>query len=114
MKTCKRGEIWLVSFDPTRGSEQSGTRPAIIIQNDIGNRYGSTTIVAAISSRVKKYPHTLVLDVNSTNGLSQISCLKLDQLLTIDKERLIKKIGTISNQKISELDFALQLSLGLV
>lgn len=56
MTACKRGEIWLVNFNPSRGSEQKGIRPALIIQNDTGNQYASTTIIAEITTTLKKYP----------------------------------------------------------
>ncbi|MCF7831088.1 type II toxin-antitoxin system PemK/MazF family toxin [Candidatus Gracilibacteria bacterium] len=112
MKTCKRGEIWLVSFNPARGSEQKGTRPALIIQNDIGNKYSSTTIVAAISTKVTDYPQDVVISSNKDNGLKEKSCVKLGQILTIDKNRLIKRMGVISQKEFSELDYAIGCSLG--
>ncbi|MBI3753525.1 MAG: type II toxin-antitoxin system PemK/MazF family toxin, partial [Deltaproteobacteria bacterium] len=62
MTACKRGEIWLVNFNPGRGSEQKGIRPALIIQNDTGNQYASTTIIAAITTTLKKYPVTVIID----------------------------------------------------
>ncbi len=70
MTACKRGEIWMVNFNPERGSEQKGIRPALVIQNDIGNRYASTTIVSAITTTLKKYPVT-VLFPRGKGGLKE-------------------------------------------
>jgi len=66
----RRGEVWMVDFSASRGSEQRGLRPALVIQNDIGNRFASTTIVAAISSVVKVYPVTVRLS-KGEGGLSR-------------------------------------------
>ncbi|MGB9858519.1 MAG: type II toxin-antitoxin system PemK/MazF family toxin [Moorellaceae bacterium] len=110
---CKRGEIHLVDWSPGRGSEQAGIRPALIIQNDVGNEHSPTTIVAAVSTRVKKvYPfHVLITPEES--GLDRPSVVKLEQLMTIDKTRLVKKVGTLSEEKMEEVDRAIHLSLGL-
>ncbi|MGI9951252.1 type II toxin-antitoxin system PemK/MazF family toxin [Moorellaceae bacterium AZ2] len=110
---CKRGEIHLVDWSPGRGSEQAGIRPALIIQNDVGNEHSPTTIVAAISTRVKKvYPfHVFITPEES--GLDRPSVVKLEQLMTIDKTRLVKKVGTLSEEKMEEVDRAIHLSLGL-
>jgi mRNA interferase MazF len=109
---CSRGEVWVVNFNPGRGSEQRGRRPALIIQNDVGNRYASTTIVAAITTTVRKYPVTVVLDCHE-GGLEQPSIVNLSQILTVDKRRLMKKLGTISAVHLAEVDAALTISLGL-
>ena len=109
---CSRGEVWLVNFSPGRGSEQKGRRPALIVQNDVGNRYASTTIVAAITTTVKKYPVTVVLDRHE-GGLGQRSMVNLSQILTVDKRRLETKLGTISPDRLAEVDAALTISLGL-
>lgn len=109
---CHRGEIWLVNFDPGRGSEQEGIRPALIIQNDVGNQYASTTIIAAITSTIKKYPVTVFLD-SKEGGLKRPSMINLTQLLTIDRTRLMKKIGPIKEARMQEVDEAIKISLGL-
>jgi mRNA interferase MazF len=110
---CYRGEIWLVNFNPGRGSEQQGIRPALIIQNDLGNQYASTTIVIAITSTIKKYPVTVLLDHN-TEGLDRPSMANCAQLLTIDKARLIKKFGQVDEKKLKEINDALKISLALL
>ena len=112
MTVCRRGEIWLVNFNPGRGSEQKGIRPSLILQNNTGNQYSSTTIVAAITSTLKKYPVTVMLDQRTT-GLKSKSMVSLAQILTIDKGRLIQKIGIVGVNKMLEVDAAIKVSLGL-
>src|SRR5271169_758837 len=92
-----RGEIYLVSFDPTVGHEIKKTRPALIIQNDIGNRYSLLTIVAAITSRISPfaYPVEVLIDASRSNGLDVRSSIRLDQVRTVDRQRLIKRLGAI-------------------
>jgi len=112
MTACKRGEIWLVNFNPGRGSEQKGIRPALIIQNDTGNQYASTTIIAAITTTLKKYPVTVIID-KGKGGLKEPSMVNLAQVLTIDKERLIKRLGQLGADKMQEIDEAIRISLGV-
>jgi mRNA interferase MazF len=112
MTGCKRGEVWMVNFNPARGSEQKGVRPALIIQNDTGNQYAATTIIAAITSTIKKYPVTVVVP-RGKGGLKEESMINLAQILTIDKGRLIRKIGQIEKEKIVEVDEAIKISLGV-
>jgi mRNA interferase MazF len=112
MTICKRGEIWMVNFNPGRGSEQTGVRPALIIQNDIGNQYASTTVVAAITTTIKKYPVTVLL-AQGKDGLKQSSMVNLAQILTLDKGRLIKKLGHAGDDKMKEIDEAIKVSLGI-
>lgn len=114
MNKCKRGQIWLVDFDPSRGSEQAGTRPALIVQNDIGNKYADTTIIVAISSNLSEYPQNVILEKTDKNGLTKTSCIKCGQILTITQNRLIKQIGEISKENLIEVDRALELSLGMI
>lgn len=109
----RRGDIYLVNFNPSRGSEQAGYRPAVIIQNNIGNKYSSTTIVAAITTAVDKtYPFMVRLSVGE-GGLEKESAVNLAQILTIDKARLERKLGSLSSEKMSEVDAAIKLSLGI-
>jgi len=112
MTTCKRDEIWLVNFNPGRGNEQKGIRPALIIQNDIGNQYASTTIVAAVTTTIKKYPATVLID-QGEGGLKERSMVNLAQVLTIDKGRLIKRLGKLGEDKMHEVDDAIKISLAL-
>ena len=108
----KRGEIWLVNWNPARGSEQKGIRPALIVQNDIGNEKSPTTIVAAISSTVKLFPMNVKIEPHES-GVNLPSIVKTSQILTIDKNRLEKKLGQLSKKKMEEVNAALMLSLGL-
>lgn len=109
---CRRGEIWIVNFNPGRGSEQQGIRSALVIQNDIGNQFAATTIVAAITTTRKKYPVTVLLE-RQEGGLTEPSMVNLAQILTIDKTRLWKRLGTLTSEKLREVDAAIQISLGL-
>ena len=109
----KRGEIYWVDWSPGRGSEQSGLRPALIIQNDVGNQYSPTTIVAAISTApVKPYPF-IVLITASESGLPGDSCINLSAIMTIDRTRLRAKCGQLSQARMAEVDTAIGKSLGL-
>jgi len=108
-----RGEVWIVNWNPSRGSEQAGRRPALVIQNDIGNEKAATTIVAAISSSIRIYPMNVKLDPPE-GGLERISIVKTSQLLTVSKKRLEKKLGRVSAQKMVEINRAIKLSLELL
>jgi mRNA interferase MazF len=108
--TPRRGEVWLVNFNPGRGSEQRGIRPALVIQNDTGNIYASTTIVATITSTIKEFPVTVVLPAGE-GGLKQRSMVNLAQLLTIDKGRLQRHLGNISDPVIEQVNEAVRVSL---
>jgi mRNA interferase MazF len=110
--SCSRGDVWMVDFNPGHGSEQKGMRPALVIQNDIGNIHAATTIVAAITTTIKKYPVTVVLERHE-GGVKLPSMLNLAQLLTLDKARLIRKLGSISQARLVEVNAALLISLGL-
>lgn len=108
-----RGDVWLVNWNPSRGSEQAGKRPALVIQNDIGNEKAATTIVAAISSSIKIYPMNVKLNPPD-GGLEHISIVKTSQLLTVSKKRLEKRLGRITTKKMEEINRAIKLSLGLL
>lgn len=111
----KRGDIYLVNFDLTLGSEIRKTRPALILQNDIANSHSPITIVAAISSQFDEtlYP-TEVLIEPPEGGLNANSVVLLNQIRSIDKQRLIKRLGTVTAQTIQQINQALQVSLGLI
>ena len=108
----RRGEVWLVNFNPGRGSEQKGIRPALVVQNDIGNEYGSTTIVAAITSTIKPYPVTVLL-IKGLADLDKDSMINFAQLLTIDKTRLVKRLGELGTAQLAQINQALKTSLSL-
>ena len=111
----KRGEIYLVSFDPTLGSEIRKTRPALVIQNDIGNQYSPITIVAAITSKfdLPPFPTEVVMEPRDS-GLSLTSAVVLNQIRSVDRQRLIKRIGEASPNAMHRVDRAIAISLGLV
>jgi len=111
----KRGEIYLVNFDPTVGSEIQKTRPALILQNDISNQHSPITIVAALSSQfdIELYP-TEVLITPPEGGLTKPSVVLLNQIRSIDKQRLVKRIGIVSKQLMEQVNSAIQISLGLI
>jgi len=111
----KRGEVYIVNFDPTIGSEIKKTRPALILQNDIANRHSPVTIVAALSSQFDEpvYP-TEVLVEPPEGGLEKRSVVLLNQVRTIDKQRLVAKLGTLKPETMGRVDRALEVSLGLV
>ena len=108
----RRGEVWLVNWNPARGSEQAGKRPALVIQNDIGNEKAPTTIVSAISSSVQLFP--INVEINPPEGgLDHPSIIKTSQILTIARERLEKRLGRVSKEKMNDVDRAIKLSLAL-
>lgn len=110
----KRGEVYLVCFDPTVGAEIKKTRPALVIQNDIGNRYSPITIVAAISSKFSttRYP-TEVLVTPPDGGLPEPSVVLLNQIRTVDKARLVRCLGRLSPECMRKVETALLISLGI-
>lgn len=111
----KRGEVYLVRFDPTVGAEIRKTRPALVVQNDIGNRFGETTIVAAISSTLKlPLSPVAVLIPGREGGLEADSLVRLDHLRSVDKSRLLRRLGTVSAETMHDVDQAIAISLGLV
>jgi mRNA interferase MazF len=111
----QRGEIYLVNFDPTVGSEIQKTRPALILQNDISNQYSPITIVAALTSQfdTELYP-TEVLINPPEGGLIYPSVVLLNQIRSIDRKRLVKRLGIISDGLMGQVNRAMQISLGLV
>ena len=109
----RRGEFYEVDWPPGRGSEQGGRRPALIVQNNIGNKFSPTTIVAAcITADVKAYPF-IVSVIKKESGLPQNCKVNLSTLLTIDNSRLINKCGELTEEKMEEVDQAIKNSLGL-
>jgi mRNA interferase MazF len=113
--TPRRGAVYLVDFEPTRGAEIRKTRPAVIIQNDVANRWSPITIVAAITSRFDEalYP-TEVLIRRGEGGLHDDAVALLNQIRSIDTTRLVRPLGSISAETMERIDRALVLSLGLV
>ncbi len=112
-RDVKRGEIYWVDWSPGRGSEQTGVRPALIIQNNTGNRVSPTTIVASMSTAPEKPFPFLVRVTAKESGLRQYGAVNLAQILTIDKTCLGDKCGQLSSQKMLEVDEAIKVSLGI-
>lgn len=108
LKSIKRGDIFLADLNPIIGSEQGGVRPVIIIQNNIGNQYSDTVIVASVSSKSKNMPTHVKI---RTSLLFYESYIYMEQIRTIDKKRLIKYICHI--KCIEEINRALKISVGL-
>ena len=100
----------MVNFSPGRGSEQRGLRPALIIQNDVGNQYAATTIIAAITSRIRIYPVTVSLG-KGERGLRRPSMVNLAQIITIDKSRLRRRLGVLRADLLNRVNAAIRVSL---
>ncbi len=112
--TIKRGEIYYADLSPVIGSEQGGIRPVLIVQNDVGNKYSPTVIAAAITSQRFKTNLPTHISVNADNcGLSKNSIVRLEQVRTLDKQRLKERMGTLGNGDMSRIDRALSVSFGL-
>ena len=112
--TVKRGDIYYADLSPVVGSEQGGIRPVLIIQNDIGNTYSPTVIAAAITSQKDKTKLPTHIQVNATGcGLSKDSIVLLEQVRTIDKQRLKEKMGTLDMTSMDMVNKALTVSFGL-
>lgn len=110
----KRGDIFYADLSPVVGSEQGGIRPVIIIQNDIGNKYSPTVIVAAITSQINKAKLPTHVEISSEEyGLNKDSVVLLEQIRTLDKKRLKEKIGHMSDEDMAKVKEALIISMAL-
>ena len=113
-RTIRRGDIYYAELNPVVGSEQGGTRPVLIISNNMGNRHSPTVIIAAITSRVQtksKLPtHTTV---NDFEGLDMDSVVLLEQIRTVDKKRLKQYMGMMPTETMARVDKALAISISL-
>lgn len=109
----KRGEIYYADLSPVVGSEQGGIRPVLIVQNDVGNKYSPTVIVGAITSQLDKAKMPTHIEIGKEFGLAKNSVVLLEQIRTIDKRRLQEKIGELNQKKMNEVDYAIEISLGL-
>ncbi len=112
MKDIKRNEIYYADLSPIQGSEQDGTRPVLIIQNDIGNRYSPTTVVAPITSKVRKHKLPTHVEIQA-EWLPKDSIILLEQIRTIDKTRLGEYVGELTVEQMCKVDLAISISLGL-
>ena len=110
----KKGDLFFADLSPVVGSEQGGVRPVLVVQNDVGNKYSPTIIVAAVTSQTSKAKLPTHVELAATQGgLSKNSVVLLEQLRTIDKQRLKERIGALNEWQIPVVDEALVVSLGI-
>lgn len=109
----KRGEIYWIDWSDGKGSEQAGERPALIIQNDVGNKMSPTTIIASMTTAPNKEYPFLVKFNKEESGLEKDGTVDLAAIMTIDKARLLDKCGQLNSRKMSEVDEAIKISLAL-
>ncbi|MFD1032014.1 type II toxin-antitoxin system PemK/MazF family toxin [Metaplanococcus flavidus] len=111
----KRGDVFFAELSPVVGSEQGGTRPVLVIQNDIGNRFSPTVIIAAITAQIQKAKLPTHVEIDAKKyGFERDSVILLEQLRTIDKSRLTDKITHLDESLMEKVDEALEISVGLV
>ncbi|MCG0903769.1 hypothetical protein IMAU10382_00431 [Lactiplantibacillus plantarum] len=110
----KRGDIFYADLSPVVGSEQGGMRPVLIVQNNVGNHYSPTVIVAAITAKVQKAKMPTPVNINAAHtGIEKNSVVLLEQIRTIDKQRLKDRVTHLDDQTMRRVDNALQISIGL-
>lgn len=110
----RRGDVYLADLSPVQGSEQGGIRPVVIIQNDTGNKYSPTVIVAAITGRINKAKIPTHVEIEKSKyKLDKDSVILLEQIWTLDKNRLKEKLTYLSEEKMQEVNNAIDISLGL-
>ena len=111
----KRGEVYFAELSPVVGSEQGGTRPVLVIQNDIGNQYSPTTIVVAITSQINKAKLPTHVEIAARpGGLEKDSVILMEQIRTLDKSRLREKLTSLDPETMLKVNQALEISLGLI
>ncbi|MBR2969762.1 MAG: type II toxin-antitoxin system PemK/MazF family toxin [Clostridia bacterium] len=110
-----RGEIYYADLSPVVGSEQGGIRPVLVIQNNIGNKYSPTIIIAAITSQLSKAKLPTHIELNKDKyNLGKDSVVLLEQIRTLDKRRLRDRISKVDDSTMQSIDVALMISLGVV
>lgn len=107
MNTINKGDIYYASLDPIVGSEQNGTRPVVIIQNDIGNKYSPTVLVAPLTSKIKSKPNLPTHVLVKSEHIKHNSIVLLEQIRVLDKSRLISYIDTLTKEEIKKLDIGI-------
>ncbi|MBS4032076.1 MAG: type II toxin-antitoxin system PemK/MazF family toxin [Clostridiales bacterium] len=111
----KRGYIFFADLSPVVGSEQGGVRPVLVVQNDVGNKYSPTVIIAAITSQIEKAKLPTHVEVEAKEyGLEKDSVILLEQIRTIDKQRLQDKVTELDDRVMQRVNQALKISLGLI
>lgn|SRR5690625_570197 len=110
----QRGEVYFADLSPVVGSEQGGVRPVLVIQNDIGNRFSPTVIVAAITAQIQKAKLPTHVEIKAEkHGFERDSVILLEQIRTLDKQRLTDKITKLDAETMKKINHALEISLGL-
>lgn len=110
----KRGDLYFADLSPVTGSEQGGNRPVVIIQNDIGNKFSPTVIVAAITSKINKAKLPTHIEISAEDyRLQKDSVILVEQIRTIDKKRLQDKIGHLTDELMTKVNEAIEISFGL-
>ena len=111
----KRGDVYFADLSPVVGSEQGGVRPVLVIQNNIGNRFSPTVIIAANTAQIQKAKLPTHVEIDAKRyGFERDSVILLEQIRTIDKQRLTDKITHLDDEMMEKVDEALQISLGLI
>lgn len=111
----RRGELYYADLDPVLGSEQGGRRPVLVLQNDVGNEHSPVTIVASVTSAPAKVARPTDVPVMSTvSGLTAPSRILLNQIRTLDKRRLGRRLGQLAPEEMAQVEEALKVSLGMV
>ena len=112
--TVRRGDIYFADLSPVVGSEQGGVRPVLIVQNDVGNRHSPTVICAAVTSQMNKAKLPTHIALSATEyALPKDSVILLEQIRTIDKQRLKEKVCHLDDAMMQRVNHALLISLGL-
>lgn len=104
----RQGEIWYANLNPIKGSEQAGYRPVVILSGNLLNNNLNTLICCPLTTKIKNYKGNLVLEPNASNGLEKTSEVLIFHIRSVSKERLTKKIGTISKENVDSLKISLQ------
>lgn len=109
-----RGDIYYADLSPVVGSEQGGVRPVLVVQNDVGNKFSPTVIIAAITSQLTKAKLPTHIELEKTKfNLTKDSVVLLEQIRTLDKRRLKEKISSIDKITMNQVDVAIMISLGI-
>lgn len=107
MKTIKQAEIWLTDLNPTKGSEQAGVRPVVVVSGNLLNQHLHVVIACPLTSKLKNYKGNVVLQPNSKNKLTASSEIMTFHVRSVSKDRLIKKIGVISDEELEQIKHCL-------
>ena len=113
--TIKRGEIWLANLNPTRGSEQAGTRPVMIFQNDLINKYTTTVLAIPFTTNLRRAAlPSCVLVLKGEGGLTRDSVALCHQLRALDKTRLHKQLGEVSAETLTSIEVKVVFTMGII